>query len=174
MNHIPVVTVSLPGYKVDKEPDHKALGKIVDDEIKKHFLGQSILVRGVASSEHRGKTVDEVIDIIQRTGTDRYDSSKVGDRYENVERRHIDLFAFPHEVTKKSKIFADVVWGFYHSAIGIHGRPMRIDILTIYDASQLEEVAHRYKGRADIKRDGFVFKNPDNKKLDLKAIFKIL
>lgn len=165
--------VSLPHYTVDKVPDHKALGNIVDVVIKDNFMGQSILVRGIASSVHPGKTVDEMIDTIARTGTDRYDSTRKGDRYENVEGKHIDLFAFPHTVTEGSSIFADVVYGFYHSALGFHGRAVRIDILTIYDANQMQEVLHHYEGRDDIKEDGFTFKDPANKTQALIGIIRI-
>jgi len=67
-----------------------------------------------------------------------------------------------------------VIYGFYHSAIGVHGHPVRIDILTVYDATQLEEVVHQYEGRDDIKRDGFVFRHPDNKRAAVLGIIKLL
>lgn len=137
-SNIPVYAISLPQYQVDKEPDHKAIGVVFDKEIKKHFLGQSVIVRGVASSEHPDKSIDELIEIIKRTGSDRYDPDRVGDRYENIQGKHIDLFAVPEKITESSEVFSTLVWGFYHSAIVIHGYPMRIDIVTIYDAAQLE------------------------------------
>ncbi len=168
-----LLNLDLPQYTVDIVPDHEALGKIVDAVIKENFMGKSILVRGVASSEHTGKTVDELINIIKTTGTDRYDSTRKGDRYENVEGKHIDLFAFPHTVTEGSSIFADVVYGFYHSALGFHGRAVRIDILTIYDANQMQEVLHRYEGRDDIKEDGFTFKDPTKKTQALIGVIRI-
>jgi len=170
---VPIYTINLPQYQVDTEPDDEAIGAIIDTEIRKHFLGKSILIRGIASSEHPDKTLDQLVEIITTTGTDRYDPDRAGDRYENIEGRHIDLFAFPHRVTKASKMFKDVVWGFYHSSIGVHGRPMRIDILTIYDASQMEVVEHRYEGRDDIKQDGFIFKNPGHKADALLGMIKI-
>ncbi len=172
-DRIPVFEIELPQYQADQEPDHKAIGKIVDNELKKHFFGQSILVRGVASSEHPDKSIDELIDIIKRTGTDRYQPARVGDRYENIEGKHIDLFAVPQTMTSGSEVFHVLVWGFYHSAIAIHGYPVRIDIVTIYDAEQMETVLHQYEGRDDIKDDGFAFKYPTNKVNALKAIFKI-
>ena len=168
-----IIQVNLSQYNVDHVPDHNNLGRVVDAEIKKYFMGRSILARGIASSEHPDKSLDELIDIIKETGTDRYDSTRKGDRYENIENKHIDLFAFPHTVSTKSSIFADVVYGFYHSAIGIHGRPMRIDILTIYDANKMKVVKHQYTGREEIKEDGFVFNDPDHKTDALIGIIKI-
>ncbi len=41
---IPVFTIHLPEYKVDAEPDHKRIGKIVDSEIKKSFYGTDYIV----------------------------------------------------------------------------------------------------------------------------------
>jgi hypothetical protein len=170
---IPIYSVRLPQYRIDTAPDHEAIGKILDKEIKKHFLGHSILVRGVASSEHPDKTVDELIEIIRTTGTDRYDPARTGDRYDNIEGKHIDLFAFPMNITKDSKELHNLIWGFYHSAIDVHGRPMRIDIITIYDTDHMRQVLHQYEGRDDIKDDGFVFKNPQHKTAALKALIKI-
>lgn len=168
-----LIEINLPQYTVESEPDAKAIGKIVDDELKKRFMGKAVLVRGVASSEHTGKSIDELIDVIKKTGTDRYDAKRKGDRYGNVENKHIDLFAFSLTVDDDSEIFDRIVWGFYHSAKEIHGYPMRIDVVTIYDAAQMHQVFHRYEGREDIKDDGFAFKNPDNKQAALLGIIRI-
>jgi len=168
-----VLELSIPEYTVDDEPDHKAIGRLIDSEIKEHFLHKTILLRGVSSLQHSGKTVDELVGIIQETGTDRYDPERQGDRYENIDNKHIDLFAFPATVTPELELGQHVVYGFYHSAIGVHGHPVRIDILTVYDAAQLEEVAHQYEGRHDIKRDGFVFKYPEHKSRAVLGIIKL-
>ncbi len=168
-----LLTVNLPQYTVDKEPDHKAIGKVVDEEIKEHFAGQTIIVRGISSSAHPNKTVDELIEVIKQTGTDRYNPERAGDRYENIKGKHIDLFAFRRKVTPRMELFKDISWGFYHGAKAIHGKPVRVDLLIIYDASQLKAVVHQYQGRDDIKRDGFVFKNPANKSAALLGIVQI-
>lgn len=167
------ITIPTPDYKVDSEPDYKAIGKLIDDELKKHFMGRKILLRGMGSQEHPNKTVEELVETIADTGTDRYDSNRIGDRYENIENKHIDLFAFPAEVTPSLELGWQVIYGFYHSAIGIHGRPTRIDILTIYDAEQFETVEHQYEGHKDIKRDGFTFKYSENKKQAVLGILKL-
>jgi hypothetical protein len=169
-----LIKLNLPQYSIDSEPADKEIGKIVDDELKKNFMGKSILVRGIASSEHPGKTIDELVNIIQETGTDRYDPARKGDRYENVEDKHIDLFAFPETITPESEVFSKVVWGFYHSAKAVHGYPVRIDIVMIYDASQLQQVTHKYEGRDEIKDDGFAFKDQENKAAALEGIIKIV
>lgn len=169
-----VFSVSIPQYAVDKEPDHKAVGKLVDEVIKNNFEGQTIIIRGLSSTAHANKTADALVEIIKQTGTDRYDPERIGDRYENIKGKHIDLFAFRRKVTPRMELFKDISWGFYHGAKAIHGKPVRIDLVTIYDASQLKAVVHQYEGRDDIKRDGFVFKSPENKTAALLGIIKIL
>lgn len=168
-----ILFVDNPLYVVDVEPNHKAVGKLVDKVIKENFEGQTVVVRGLSSNAHADKSVDELIEIIKETGTDRYDPERAGDRYENIKGKHIDLFAFRRKVTPRMELFKDISWGFYHGAKAIHGEPIRIDLLIIYDASQLKAVVHQYEGRDDIKRDGFVFKNPDDKKSALLALIKI-
>lgn len=167
-------TINLPDYQITAEPDYKTIGKIVDDELRKHFMDQTIVARGIGASEHPGKTIDELVEIIKRDGTDRYDPNRTGDRYENIQGKHIDLFGFRRMVGPHMQLFQDVVYGFYHSALGIHGKAVRIDILIIYDATKLKAVLHQYERRTDMKRDGFVFREPANKQDALLGIVKIL
>jgi hypothetical protein len=173
MTNIPVYTVDLPEYHVNDEPDHQVLGEVVDTELKQHFIGRTIVARGISSSKHQNKTTDELVEIIQREGTDRYDLARTGDRYENIQGKHIDLFGFRRKITSRTQLFKDIIYGFYHGAIAIHGKPTRIDILIIYDASKLKAVVHQYEGRPDKKRDGFIFKDPMNKADALLGIIKI-
>lgn len=167
-----LLSVNVPQYEVHKEPDHKAIGKVVDRVIKSNFESQTIVVRGLSSEAH-DKTVEDLVQIIKENGTDRYNPDRRGDRYENIKGKHIDLFAFRRKVTPRMELFKDVSWGFYHGAKAIHGKPVRIDLLTVYDASQLKAVVHQYEGRTDIKRDGYVFKNPEDKTSALIGIIKI-
>lgn len=169
-----LLELSLPEYTVDSEPDHNTVGKLVDDIIRRHFEGQTIIVRGISSQEHPNMSMDQLIETIKTLGTDRYDPSRAGDRYENMQGKHIDLFAFRRKVTPRMQLFKDISWGFYHGAKAIHGKPVRINLLLIYDAAQLKAVVHQYEGRSDSKRDGFVFKYPENKPGALLGIVKIL
>lgn len=169
-----IITLTIPEYQVATEPDYKTIGKIVDDELRKHFLGQTVVVRGIGSSEHPNKSVDELIETIQLQGTDRYDTARVGDRYDNIKGKHIDVFAFRRKVMPRMQLFKDIAYGFYRSAIGIHGRPTRIDILTIYDASKMKAVLHQYEGRTDKKRDGFIFRDSERKADAVIGLVKIL
>lgn len=169
---IVVATVHVPRYRVDTEPDHGAIGKVVDAEVRKHFLGRTIVARALLAKDHPGKTVDDLVAIIERHGTDRYDPTRKGNQYDNVQNRHIDLFAFRRKVTPRMRLFMGLSWGFYHGSPD--GRPGRIDLLTIYDATQLKMVTHRYEGRTDVKRDGFAFRDPSRKRDALLGIVKVL
>lgn len=170
---IPIYTINLPNYTVTEEPNHAIIGRTVDTYLKQRFLGQTIVVRGLSSKEHPEISTEELIKVIEHHGTDRYDPKRAGDRYENIQGKHIDLFAFRRKVTERTKLFQYMSWGFYHGSIAIHGEPVRVDILTIYDASRLKRVAHQYEGRDDVKRDGFVFKDPGDKVAALRAIIHL-
>jgi hypothetical protein len=171
--NIPVYTIHLPEYQVDEEPDHKALGKIVDDELREHLMGQTVLIRALGSMEHPGKSVDEMAEIIKASGTDRYDPERVGDRYANHQNKHIDLFALRRTISERSKIFWQLSWSFYASPLKMRGYPVKVDILIIYDPAQLKAVVHQPTNHPHLKRDGFVFRHPRDKAAAVKAIFKI-
>lgn len=175
MIDIPVYELDLPEYQVDKEPDHEAIGNKVDAFIKQHFLGQYIAVRCLGSSEHPGKSVDQMIEIIKKLGHDRYDPARQGDRYENNEGKQIDIFAFDYQIDKDSKIFSTFTWPFYHWCIERSGKPVRIDIIIIYDPTKLNQIEFTYAGREHEgpRSDGFTFKDPKNKRGAIKAIIKI-
>lgn len=168
-----VLTVPLADYTVDTEPDHTGIGRRVDDAIREHFAGRKIVARGISADEHPDLSVDDLVKIILSTGTDRYDPGRAGDRYDNIDGKHIDLFGFRRTVTPGMKLFANLSWGFYHSSIEIHGRPTRLDIVTIYDASQLRAVLHQYEGRPDRKRDGYRFSNPERKAAAVLGVIKL-
>jgi hypothetical protein len=168
-----ILSVKVPAYTIDIEPDHKAIGKPVDDLLKEHFMGQTILIRGLGSMEHKGKSVDDLIEIIKRDGTDRYDPNRSGDRYANIHGKHIDLYALRRTISPRSEIFWQLSWSFYQSPLKTRGYPVKVDILVIYDPNHLKAVVHQPEGHPFIKRDGFVFRNPENKAGAVLGIIKI-
>jgi len=109
-----VIAVPLPDYQVRSEPDHRTIGRRVDAVIKSYFAGASILARGVSADAHLQLTVDALIKIILDTGTDRYDPARVGDRYDNVEGKQIDLLGIRRIVGPRMRLFDQLSWGFYH------------------------------------------------------------
>ena len=64
---------------------------------------------------------------------------------------------------------------FYYSGIADRGAPERVDILIVYAADRLEQVPHQYEGReGEVKRDGFVFRNPARRPEAILAIVKVI
>jgi hypothetical protein len=176
MSHeIPVYEIHLPEYQVETEPDHEAVGAKVDHLIKQKFIGQHIAVRCIASSEHPGKTTDEVIEAIKKFGHDRYDPDRKGDRYENNENKPIDIFAFDYHVEADTKMFSIFTWPHYHLTWREPYHPLRIDIVIIYDPAQLEQIEFTYAGREEEgkRSDGWTFKDPLHKMDAVIGIVKI-
>ena len=171
---IPVYCISIPEYHVKTKPDSVFIGAKIDKIIKKHFLGQNIVIRCLGSQEHKGKTVKSLVKIIKNLGVDKYNTKRKGEKYENVENKHIDFFALDFKITQKGKYTENFIEPFYAYPKHDDKSPVRIDIIIVYDLSKLKRVLHKYEGRTDIKRDGFVFKNPANKPDAIKGIIKVL
>ncbi|MEK6873219.1 MAG: hypothetical protein AABW91_00050 [Nanoarchaeota archaeon] len=174
MRNIPVYSIKIPEYDIKTKPDHIKIGSVIDELIKKHFLGRKVAIRGISLSDHKSKNVNELIKIIKKLGYDRYNPKRKGDRYENVEGKKIDIFALDFKINKKGKYIRYLIEPFYDMGIKYGGRPLRLDILLIYDFAKLKRVIHKYEGRNDIKRDGFIFRDSKNKKGALTGIIKVL
>ena len=68
MRNIPTYTIHFPEHQVTTEPNYQAIGVIVDDELKKHFMGQMVGLRALGSGEHPGESIDGLVEIIKRDG----------------------------------------------------------------------------------------------------------
>ncbi len=171
---VPVYQMKVSEYNVRSKPDWASIGKKIDKKIKKYFLEKKVAIRCLGSQDHKGKSVSDIIKIIRRLGHDRYDSSKKGDRYDNLGNKKIDFFALDFKIGQESVIMENFIEPFYTWPLKFGETPVRIDIAVIYSLSKLKRVLHQYKGRTDIKRDGFVFKDQKNKRDALLGIIKIL
>ncbi len=91
---IPIYQITVKDYTCTAKVklDWAAIGAKIDKKLKEHFVGRKVAIRCIRSQEHKGKSVNELIKIIKRTGVDRYDPHRKGDRYENIENRKIDFF----------------------------------------------------------------------------------
>lgn len=167
--------VPVPKAYEERKPDFAAIGAKIDRSLIRHFAGRSVAVRALGSQEHKGMTVDALIATIKRLGHDRYDASKRGDRYENLDGKPIDLFALDFTVRADGRYFERFLEPFYFWPIVDRGEPVRIDVAIVYDRRKLRRVIHRYEGRDDErKRDGFVFRYPDRKADAILGIIRIL
>ena len=73
-----VITISLPEYTVDKKPDYLRMGKIVDKAIENHFENGKYIYRALSIDDHTGLTLDSLVSIILKLGTDKYDPERKG------------------------------------------------------------------------------------------------
>lgn len=204
MSHIPVHEIEVPGYLIspikqlsgkvhytefgtpvpqeywDQKPDFASIAAPIVRWLREHYSGCRIGLRLLGSMEHPGKSVDDLITIIQTLGHDRYDPHRMGDRYDNLEQKRIDIFVLAIEVGRAmgdegEEQVQHALNSFFVFPLDSSLTPIRIDIAVVYDLDQLEVVAHRYVGReSEIKTDGYVFKHTDRKSEAVLDILKIL
>lgn len=170
-----LLEIALPEYKADVKPDYLAVGLKLDKLLEQHFMGRDIVLRCIGSQDHPGKTLDEVVEIIMRTGTDKYDPARKGQGYSvgTDQGKHIDFFGTPVKVCVGTDIFTlELLDDFYNGSRGDRGYAIRIDIVIIYDASKLTSVEHLYGEDID-ESDGFVFKEPESKPGAVLGVLKI-
>ena len=164
--------ISISEYDIKKTPDWKSVGEKIDVVLKKNFMGQRLVIRCIGSSEHKGKTIEGLVRIIRRYGTDRYNLKRKGQKYANVGNKQIDFFALDRTVTPKAKIMWQFVWSFYHFPKLWGQKPVKIDLIILYDRKKLKSVRYTEDGKR-FKQDGFVFKDSENKPVALKGIIKL-
>ncbi len=173
--HAKILEIALPEYKANVKPDYLTVGPKLDKLLEQHFMGQDTVLRCIGSQDHSGKTLDELVSIIIKTGTDKYDPSRTGQGYGvgTDKGKHIDFFGTPVKVHVGTDIFTlELLDDFYHGSLGDRGYAIRIDIVIVYDANKLTKVEHLY-GEDVEESDGFVFKDPEHKPYAILGILKI-
>ena len=170
----PWYNIRIPKVYWDNRPDFQSIGAKIDVCFKKHFMGRNVAVRALSSGEHPGKSRSDMIEIIQAIGHDRYDPNRKGDRYENIDNFPIDFFAIDFKVEEQDVYFEHFIEPFYFWPVSEGKKPVRIDLAIVFDLSKLERVKHRYEGREnETKRDGFVFRYPEDKPGAVLGIIEI-
>ena len=181
-----IIEVRLPEYTITSKPDYLAVGKKVDAAIASLPDG-TYLLRAIGSGEHSGVSLEQLADIVVTTGTDKYDPERKAVAQEEFSGYDYDIQAGTLVIhdgqlqltdEKIPTVFGDIVYHFYEHAPIDRGHPVRIDLLLIYDASQLRR-ARKRGARAQGVRRGlaqylYTFKNPHDKRSALRAIVKIL
>lgn len=171
-----ILEVHIPEYKADEKPDPIAVGSPIDKQLIKHFSGQAVVLRCVGLQDHPGKTLDELVGIVLKDGTDRYDENRKGVGYhvmpKGTDTRNT-IYGQAVNIDKDTAIMAEeMVYDFYLGALGDRGYSIRFDLVTVYDHSQLEPISGLYKGTDET--DGFSFKDPNNKAAAVLGIIKVL
>ena len=174
------ITVSIPEYRVEIQPDYKYVGEKIDKVIADNFEGK-FLLRALSMIDHPKYTLDQLADIILKTGTDKYDSSCKSVAHEEFEPYQPDIQAGEIEI-KKGKIvgesFAEDVKRFYENTLIDRGYRLRIDLIVLYDPEQFiraEKIDHSKPSiPSRLERFLWKFKNPNTKSNAVVGIIKIL
>ncbi len=166
----------VPREYEENKPDFELVSRRLKDLLRANFMNETIALRLISSTAHENKSLKELIEIIKRTGTDRYDPNRKGDRYDNMENVVIDFFALDLLIGKEQEenCIKDALESFYYYPILHQDRPIKIDLGIVYDIGKIRSVNHKYIGREEVKKDGFVFIDPQNRKDAIRAIIAIL
>lgn len=142
-----VIAVALPEYSLAQEPDYLALGAKVDREILRHFGDGRYIYRAIGRDDHPQLSLDELVALILKLGTDRYDPDRQGVCHEEFAAYDYDLQADSFEIRdgqlvlddsyRYPTLFGDTIHAFYALTLYDRGYRVRIDLLTLYDADQL-------------------------------------
>jgi len=172
-----IISISSPEYKIDKQPDYQAVGAKIDKALEENFGGQDVAIRALSLIDHPQFTLDEFVKVISETGTDKYDPDRKG--VEGFENYNVDLQAGFCTVGKNHfGEGADIVQKFYENVLLDRGYRLRVDLLVIYDLSQLiqaQKVDPNQPG-VDFRLEPYMFqfKDKNNKKRALLGIIKLL
>ena len=181
-----ILTVHAPEYRLDQKPDYLSIGTKVDAVIGNGLADGEYIARAIGSSDHPGKSLEDVVAIIAGTGTDKYEAGRTdvggfegydhdfqGGRLDIVNGRPVEV-----EEDALPTFFGDVVYRFYEFTPFDRGYSVRIDILMIYHAHALQRASYVRpevpRVREKLEQYLFKFKDPTRKADALAAIVKIL
>lgn len=171
---VQLLNLTIPTHLPGQAPDHQIIGQQLDDLLKQHFLNKKVVIRCIGSQDHPNLSLDELTDVVMKTGTDKYDPHRVGVGYEAFIKKgiRVDFYGEDVEINKDTKFMAQFIWEMHHSAIGDRGFGVHVDLVLVYDIEQLDMVMNLYDHHPT--SDGFVFKDQNNKQAALLGAIKIL
>lgn len=175
-----VVAVSIPEYKIDKKPDYIAIGAKIDKALEENFKG-NFLERALSLTDHPKYSLEQLIEIIIKTGTDKYDPNRKGVAHEQFEPYRPDLQAGDIRIIngKLSEPYGTrLIKLFYENVLLDRGYRLRIDLILLYDPKQMvraEKIDKTKPGvEPNLEQYLWRFKDPDHKQKALLGIIKIL
>lgn len=174
-----IISISIQEYKLETQPDYEAVGEKIDKAVIENFDG-TYLVRALSIIDHPQLTLDELVDIILKTGTDKYDPDRKGVAHEEFEPYQPDIQAgiIKIENGKLSESFSDDVKRFYENTLIDRGYRLRIDLLVFYDPELLVKAVKVDDSKPSVashlEEYLWKFKEPDNKQNAVVGILKIL
>ena len=175
-----IITISIPGYTLEAQPDYSAVGAKIDQALSENFEGTHLL-RALSIVDHPQYSLDELADIILKTGTDKYDPNRKGVAHEEFEPYQPDIQS-GKVVIENNKIigesFSEDIRRFYENTLLDRGYRLRIDLLVLYDPEHLiraKKIDNTKPSVAShLEEYLWKFKDPDHKRNSLVGIIKIL
>src|SRR3989344_5327479 len=175
-----IIEISIPEYTIDSQPNYIEIGAKIDKAFTENFEGR-FLVRELSITDHPQYTLDELADIILKTGTDKYDPNRKGVAHDEFEPYKPDIQA-GEVVIKDRKIvgesFSEDVRRFYENTLLDRGYRLRIDLIVLYDPKQLvkaEKIDHtKPSTQPHLEQYLWRFKDQDKKPMAVAGIIKIL
>ncbi len=159
---IPSYKIELPEYVVGQTPDYASVGRRLDETLIHNFNGKHIAIRCLSLRDHPSMSLEQLIETISKTGTDKYDPSReMSVAHDFYTEKGVELFAIPCRVDENAHLMGEAIKDFYEGALEDRGYPMRVDLMVIYDMEQLELVPIDYDGK--IGDDAYKFKNLGNR-----------
>jgi len=183
-----IVSVSLMEYTISSKPDYESLGQKVDSVIKRNFPDGHYLIRAIGKDDHPNLTSVQLVEVITKTGTDKYKLDRKSVAHEDFANYDYDIQAEKFEIrdgkiiledfSKVRSLFGEIVYDFYENAPHDRGYSVRIDLLLIYDPKQFDQ-AQKFNPNligVDPKFEKYLFKFKDQnyKSNALIGIVKIL
>lgn len=175
-----IVSVSISEYSINVQPDYQTIGAKIDRVVEENFEG-IFLERVLSTTDHPQYTLDQLAEIIIKTGTDKYDPNRKGVAHEEFEPYKPDLQAGTIEI-KDGKLTEPFGSGliklFYEDVLLDRGYRLRIDLILLYDPKQMvraEKVDHtKPNTRPKLEELLWRFKDPEHKQKALIGVIKIL
>ena len=142
------MSIDLPGYRIDAEPDYMRIGQQVDQLICANLVDGKYVVRALGSSDHPDKSLDDLVTIILDSGSDKYDPTRTEIAHEAFAGYDHDFHGTLIEICNGNivpadddaypSMFADIAYHFIECAPLDRGYSVRIDLLILYHASEVE------------------------------------
>ncbi|MDQ5886618.1 MAG: hypothetical protein QG628_1015 [Patescibacteria group bacterium] len=168
-----IIHIDIPEYTKEENLNLTTVASKIDAALLTQFPGEKVVLRTLSSEDH-GILKDELVRTISELGTDRYNPTREGDRYNNIEAKQIDLFGRICTIKPGNLMSKSLIEGFHIYGAQFHGRPSsKMDIWLIYDRAQLRAVSYTQSQSKSLKRDGYIFKNINDKKSALLGIIVI-
>lgn len=171
-----LLTLKLPEYILQEKYTARQLAQYarqLDYILAKNFNQHKIVLRTISSQAHK-LSQKALLEHIKKTGVDRYDTAVKGNRYDNIEGKHIDFFGRTITVGPNKSMTKFLFKGFHWWVPKDNFQHMKMDVWLIYDRAKLKSVLHTDARDHRLKRDGYVFKDPKNKPEALIGIINIV